>query len=46
MAKSLPVLFNRIEEQGEMPKLWQLATIKSLRMKGNQGKSSENQRGK
>ena len=45
MAKSLVVLFNRIEEEGEISKLWQLTTIKSVRKKGNQGKLSESQRG-
>ena len=45
MAKSLAVLFNRIEEEGEISKLWQLTTIKSVRKKGNQDKLSESQRG-
>ena len=44
MATSLAVLFNRIEEV-EIPKQWQLATVKSVRKKGNQGKLSESQRG-
>ena len=44
MAKSLAVLFNRIEEV-EISKQWQLTTIKSVRKKGNQGKLSESQRG-
>ena len=43
MAKGLAVLFNRIEEEGEIPKLWQLTTIKSVRKKGNQDKLSESQ---
>ena len=43
MEKSLAVLFNRIEE-GEIPKQWQLTTIKLVRKKGKQGKLSENQR--
>ena len=45
MAKRLAVLLNRIEEEGGMPKQWQLTTIKSVRKKGNQGKLSESQRG-
>ena len=45
MAKSLAVLFNRIEEEGEIPKQWQLTTIKSVRKKGNQDKLNESQRG-
>ena len=35
MAKSLAVLFNRIEEEGEIPKQCHLTTIKSVRKKGN-----------
>ena len=45
MAKSLAVLFNRIEEEGEIPKQWQLTTIISVRKKGNQDKLSKSQRG-
>ena len=45
MAKIPAVLFNRIEEEGEIPKQWQLTTIKSVRKKGNQDKLSESQRG-
>ena len=45
MAKRLAVLLNRIEEEGGMPKQWQLTTTKSVRKKGNQGKLSESQRG-
>ena len=45
MAKSLAVLFNRIEDEGEILKQWQLITIKSVRKKGNQDKLSESQRG-
>ena len=33
MTKSIPFLFNRIKEEGEIPKQCQLATIKSLRNK-------------
>ena len=44
MAKCSAVLFNRIEE-GEIPKQWQLTTIKSVRKKWNQDKLSESQRG-
>ena len=43
MAKIPAVLFNRIEEEGEIPKHWQLTTIKSVRKKGNQDKVSESQ---
>ena len=43
MAKIPAVLFNRIEEEGEIPKQWQLTTIKSVRKKGNQDKVSESQ---
>ena len=39
--KSLAVLFNRIEEEGEIPKKCQLTTIKSVRKKGNQGKQPQ-----
>ena len=45
MAKSLAVLFNRIEEEGEIPKQWQLTTIKSSKKKGNQDKLSDSHRG-
>ena len=45
MAKPLAVLFNRIEEEGEIPKQLQLTTIKLVRKKGNQDKLSESQRG-
>ena len=46
MAKSLAILFNRIEEEeGEVPKQWQLTTIKSVRKKRNQKKLSKIQRG-
>ena len=45
MAKRLPVLFNRIEEEGEIPKQLQLTTIKLVRKKENQDKLSESQRG-
>ena len=45
MAKPLPVLFNRIEEEGEIPKQLQLTTIKLVRKKENQDKLSESQRG-
>ena len=45
IAKSLAVLFNRIEE-GEIPKQWQQKTVKSVRKKENQGKLNESrQRG-
>ena len=43
MAKPLAVLFNRIEEEGEIPKQLQLTTIKLVRKKGNQEKLSESQ---
>ena len=43
MAKIPAVLFNRIEEEGEIPKQWQFTTIKSVRKKGNQDKVSESQ---
>ena len=36
MANSLAVLFNIIKKEGEIPKQWQLTTIKSVRKKGNQ----------
>ena len=45
MAKIPAVLFNRIEEEGEIPKQWLLTTIKLVRKKGNQDKLSESQRG-
>ena len=45
MAKPLAVLFNRIEEDGEIRKQLQLTTIKLVREKGNQDKLSESQRG-
>ena len=45
MAKSLAVLFNRIEEKGEMPNHWHLTTLKSVREKWNQDKLGESQRG-
>ena len=45
MAKPLAVLFNRIEEEGEIPKQLQLTTIKLVRKKENQDKLSESQRG-
>ena len=41
----LAVLFNRIEEEGEIPKQWQLVTTISERKKGNQDKLSESQQG-
>ena len=45
MAKSLAVLFNITEEEGEIPKQWQLTTMRSVRKKGNQHKLSVIQRG-
>ena len=45
MAKMLAVLFNKIEEEGEIPKQWQLVTTISERKKGNQDKLSESQQG-
>ena len=45
MEKSLAVLFNRIEEEWEIPKEGQLTTIKSVRKKRNQNKLKKRQRG-
>lgn len=45
MTKGLSFLFNRIKEEGEIPKQCQLATIKSLRNKDDWGKLGENQKG-
>ena len=45
MARSLAVLFNRIEEKGEMPNHWHLTTLKSGTEKWKQDKLGESQRG-
>ena len=45
MVKSLYILFNRIKTENQIPKQWDLKTVKSIHKGGVKGKIQENQRG-
>ena len=44
MAKSLCILFNRIKTKNQIPKQWQLATVKSVHKCGVKENIEQNQR--
>ena len=45
MVKSLYILFNRIKTENQIPKQWQLMTVKSIHKGGVKENIQENQRG-
>ena len=45
MIKRLYILFNRIKTENQMPKQWQLTTVKSIHKGGIKENIQENQRG-
>ena len=45
MVKSLYILFNRIKTENQIPKQWQLTTLKSIHKGGVKENIQENQRG-
>ena len=45
MVKSLYILFNRIKTENQIPKQWQLTTVKSIHKGGVKENIQENQRG-
>ena len=45
MVKSLNVLFNRIKTENQIPKQWQLTTVKSIYKGGVKENIQDNQRG-
>ena len=45
MVKSLYILFNRIKTENQIPKQWQLTTVKSIYKDGVKESIQENQRG-
>ena len=45
IVKSLYILFNRIKTENQMPKQWQLTTVKSIHKGGIKENIQENQRG-
>ena len=45
IVKSLYILFNRIKAENQMPKQWQLTTVKSIHKSGVKENIQENQRG-
>ena len=45
MVKSLYILFNRIKTENQIPKQWDLKTVKSIHKGGVKGKIQENQSG-
>ena len=45
MVKSLYILFNRIKTENQIPKQWQLTTVKSIHKSGVKENIQENQRG-
>ena len=45
IVKSLYILFNRIKTENQMPKQWQLTTVKSIHKGGVKENIQENQRG-
>ena len=45
MVKSLYILFNRIKTEHQIPKQWQLTTVKSIYKDGVKESIQENQRG-
>ena len=45
MVKSFCILFNRIKTENQIPKQWQLMTVKSIHKGGVKENIQENQRG-